>query len=209
MWAGYSRYTHPSEAAAHNPILQRDWRHIYEETRSADDPNVVYMKCDLFDEFGNPITDDDRPERTIFKLETMGEQRQKDNLEDWRVLPLPRLSEDVQRNYFQCVYAVVNPYSKNKDLAVAFLEAAASDMLSSVNVPVFVLEDLSKYGGHYDMSVPVYRDMYEIFKDGAVVDYTFDANELHSLIDDYQAGRLTLDKVVIDLQRKADMWLGE
>ena len=147
------------------------------------------------------------------------------DLRRWRALPLPRISEDVTRNYTGALYAFVNPYGKNKELAVEYLEAVAENMLAvSCNIeysaapfdktPQFTIKDPSAYEGYYDMSIPIFMDIYEIFKDGAQGEIAMSAEnsdfDYHMpYVVNYQDGKITLDEAIAARQREVDMWLYE
>ncbi|MCL2747582.1 MAG: hypothetical protein FWE59_02885, partial [Oscillospiraceae bacterium] len=189
MWEGWHRYGDPELTTSHHPILQRD----YEWLERIDEDSYI-------------VENDTK--RVVFKLDILDELLTSD-LAGWRALPMPRLTDAVQRNYFGCLYAVVNPYGKNKELAIEFLEAAAANMISNVNRPVFVIEDISAYEGYYDMSLPIYRDIHNIYRDGATLRDLFSMRESEQIIDDYQDGTVTLQQAVDEIQRKAEFWLNE
>ena len=173
----------------YHPILQKD-----------------KMWAEKFPEMG----DDNDFDSVICKLEDTSVQLPKIQFQNtaWRALPYPRLSNDVDRNYFYTTYAVINPHSKNKELAMAYLEAAAGDMLAAINRPVFVQKDLAAYDGYYPMTNPLCRDLYSIYSDGAAAQNLF----LHGwgeIVDKYQRGEQTLDESIAEIQRKVDEWLAE
>ncbi|MCL2707940.1 MAG: hypothetical protein FWF03_02360 [Defluviitaleaceae bacterium] len=193
IWTGWLRYGNPDLPEGHHPLLQYDYMHYRE--------NIPH-------ELGQRSVDYDLG-TVVFKLENLHFHYEKslDDIENWRALPLPRLSEEVTKNYFYVSYALVNPHSKNKELAIAYLEAAASDMLSAITFPAFVIKDEAAYAGHYDMGVPLYRDLHSIFADGeAIIDaFPFDYN----VVDAYQSGKKTLDEVIETLNRQYDIWKNE
>jgi len=198
MFTGWHTYGDTSLASSYHPILQYDQRKYW----------------DSFSSEGGGLTADYDTAHVIFKIEYLSAQLAQlatlgGGLTDWRALPMPRLTEKVEKNYAFCTLAVVNPYSKHKEQAVAYLEAAASDMMSSVVKPVFVQKDLSAYNGHYDMSVPAYRDIYDIFSNGAAIEDTADLGLTWTNFDDYQNGKITLDEAVKEIQRQAELWLNE
>jgi len=196
LWTGWSRSGSSGGKPIQHPVMQYDyqkvlsWRIQGSEGRSPDyDAEHVIFKLDDIN----------------VMLENVG-----GDIAEWRVLPMPRISGGVEKDYMNCVYAVVNPHSKKKELAVAYLETAAGDMLSAINQPVFVLKDLSAYNGHYDMSLPVFRDLYDIYSNGAVINKCFLGYEDYQLlVDEYQDGKLTLEETLGEIQRRAEFWLHE
>lgn len=132
------------------------------------------------------------------------------NIEKWRALPLPRLTDAVKTNVSSGVCAVVNPYSKNKELAIAYLEAVAEDSLAALKRPCMLLEDTDAYEGYYDMSIPAYQDIYELYQNGSTYQIHFPHRErMENVVLEYQHGNLTLDEAIAEIQRKAEFMAGE
>lgn len=150
-------------------------------------------------------------ERMVFSIENLNSHiyNTGDDIVKWRALPLPKISESVEGNIAGCMCAVVNPYSKNKELAISYLETAAGDMLSSMMSPNFTLKDLSAYVNHYNMEIPVYRDIYEIFKNVIPNKRSFPSSERLDIALKYQAGELTLDEAINEIDRRAKFFAGE
>jgi len=67
----------------------------------------------------------------------------------------------------------------------------------------------SDHEGHYDMSLPVYQDIHNIMSDCVAITQAMFQYERYLLVDEYQSGRMTLDEVVDEIQRKADIMLNE
>ena len=194
MWTGWDINGDRFEKPSHHPLIQFDQTTLWTW-------NEVEFPDEIF-----PLYD---PERVIFKSEMYSIKLDSGySMEDWRVLPLPLFSESVQHNYLNCSYALVNPFSNNKELAIEFLEAAARDMLSAVTKPVFVQKDLSAYEGHFDMSIPVYTDLHNIFRSGAVIENIFPEDYI-SIVADYQKWRLSLQEAVDEIQRRVVFWVRE
>ena len=100
------------------------------------------------------------------------------------------MTDDVEHNYVHCIYAVVNPHGKNKEQAVAYLEAAAVNMLASIKRPAFVQKDISSYDGYFDMSMPIYQDIYTIFRDAAVITKPSLSEDYHLIVQEYQNNQI-------------------
>lgn len=142
--------------------------------------------------------------------------------EGWRVKGMPKLSEKCNQNLVSGVCAMINPASKNKELAMAYLETIAANPSCAINLYTdLFFEDKSVYENRryfmkdanavyeytYDMSSSVMSDLYDIFKNGRIA-YTTTSN-LYNIADDYQNGRYTLEEAVDELQREVEMWLME
>lgn len=147
--------------------------------------------------------------RVIYKYDSIGEQLNMSSLDGWRVLPMPRLNSDVKKNSVNISCAFINPHSKNKELALEYLEAITKvpfDYWSYTCVLLF--KDKEMYADRYDITQPAFEDIYNIVKDGMInsrCGFYINGN----IIDDYQNGRLTLDEAIALIQREAEMWLNE
>jgi ABC-type glycerol-3-phosphate transport system substrate-binding protein len=191
-WNGWNRDDAVNRTLTHHPILQYDHE-------------LFWKSMDTRHETGEPLADQN-VEQVIFKLDYIQDQFAK-GLDGWRILPFPRLSEKVNHNYITTVYAVVNPHGKNIDEAVAYLETAAEDMLSAITRPAFVYKDLAIYEGHFDLSLPVYQDIHELYRNGASRPFLFYSYMVGR--SEYQNNRFTLDEAIAEIQRQAEMWLHE
>jgi hypothetical protein len=130
-------------------------------------------------------------------------------LDGWRALPMPRISSDVKGNFISMNCAFINPYSKNKERALKYLEAiteAPFDFITGYTSVMF-FKDKSMYADKYDITQPAFEDIYNIISNGMFKNSTFFPSD--SIITDYQSGKLTLDEAVAAIQREAEMWLNE
>ncbi|MCL2708871.1 MAG: hypothetical protein FWF03_07135, partial [Defluviitaleaceae bacterium] len=188
LWTGWMRYGNPALPEGHHPLLQYDYMHYREN-------NKRRLDYDL--------------ETVVFKLELLNNQFQeaRNAIESWRALPQPRLSANVNKTYFNVNYALVNPHSKNMDLAIEYLEAAASDMLSAITAPAFVIENTAAYREHYNMNIPVYSDLHAIFSEGEAISDAFPFD--YGVVDAYQNGEMSLDDVIDTLNLQYSIWKHE
>jgi ABC-type glycerol-3-phosphate transport system substrate-binding protein len=196
LWTGWHRYEGVGGNLPWHPVLQ------------------FFNQIDW--DWGTFITDVPQPryntEHVVFKLEYLS--RHFDGLQtgiaDWRALPIPRVTSNVETNYMYCSIAIINPHSTNRDLAMAFLEAAAKDMVSAVDHPIFIYNNTSMYEGKYDMTLPVYMDLLDLFSNGSVIATGFlGKGEYNTIVEEFQAQRITLTEALSELQRKAEFWLNE
>ena len=133
-----------------------------------------------------------------------------DFFEKWRAFPIPKISEDVTCNADGGSYAIINPYSKNKEAALKVLELLASDYFkySGNAFSGFVYEDKAMYPESYHPDSEIFNDFLNIINsNNKIAYYTFSVQRLD--IDDYQAGKLTLEEAVAEYQRQVDIWLNE
>lgn len=146
---------------------------------------------------------------TLFCMETL----KKSSLgyrseEGWRVTREPRLSEDVTEEYVDCLCAIINPVSPNKELALAYLEAIAENPGAFTNLYTeFIFEDEAMYEGRYDLTKAQVRDIYNLMKEGTFSVPGF--GEAYNLVDAYQKDRYTLDEIIDKIERDTNMFLNE
>lgn len=134
-------------------------------------------------------------------------------LEGWRVLPAPKFSEEVSGgDTVSGVALVLNPHSRQKELALAYLETVAENPVNiyrSEYYTSFLFEDIDIYREAYDVELPAFQDLYQLFAGGAMYMYPDGYPDYYAIVDDYQNGRLTLDEALDRLQREVDMYLNE
>jgi ABC-type glycerol-3-phosphate transport system substrate-binding protein len=131
------------------------------------------------------------------------------SLEGWRVLPVPRITPDIKNNYVSMYCAFINPYSKNKELALEHLEAITKVPFDFwLREGVLLFKGKEMYEERYDITQPAFEDIYNIMKNGDV-SHTGGFFPSLDIIDDYQNDRLTLDEAITAIQREAEMWLNE
>jgi hypothetical protein len=149
-------------------------------------------------------------DKVIFKLEHFNEHFRYISIpiDGWRVLPLPRISENVSGNILSLQYAAVNPLSRNKEAAAHLLETIAASPLETISMDTLLLKDPEVYAKRYDISQLGFRDLLRIFQNGAIKTSAY-PQESYDYINDFQAGRLTAEEAVMVLQREVEMWLNE
>lgn len=149
-------------------------------------------------------------ERVVYKWTWPSAHLEYGAWEGWRVSPEPRFSETIEGNCVDMVGLIVNPYSEQKDLAVAYLEAIAENPVGTSagisNFP-FLFEDMSLYEERYDITLPAVQDMYQLFKDGYLSGVSYPYPDTFVL--EYQEGRLTLEETLEKMERDTEMWLNE
>lgn len=129
------------------------------------------------------------------------------DLNEWCVVPIPRISEKVDANYVNPTYAIINPFSKHKDEALKFLEYIASDYFSAQRSYSFIVEDKSVYPERYMTDSHIFSDVHSIYENGFL--QTHFLSSTRNDIDEYQNGRITLDEAIAMYQREVEIWLNE
>ncbi len=133
-----------------------------------------------------------------------------DFFEKWRAFPIPKISKEVTSNSAGATYALINPYSDNKEAALKVLEIIASDYYEYIGDACrfsFIYDDKSMYPDYFHPSSEIFNDIFNILENVEFGYYTFSVQRLD--IDDYQAGKLTLEEAVAEYQRQVDIWLNE
>lgn len=189
VWTGWINYSQSPE----HPYIER-WR--------AESSDGMYWEAPQY-----------RAEKMLYKFCGVAQQLKYAGMEGWRVMPAPKFSEEVPGDTVSGYALVLNPHSRQKDLAMAYLEAVAENPVNiyqSEWTTSFLFADRNVYRGTYDMELPAFQDLYQLFSggsahlpDNAVYPYYY------SIVDDYQNGKLTLDEALDTLQRGMDMYLNE
>jgi len=133
-----------------------------------------------------------------------------DFFEKWRAFPIPKISKEVTSNSASAAFAFINPFSENKDAALYVLETIASDFFRySGYYTKFSMqfEDKSAYPEYFYPESEIFNDFFSMTKSIAFSDFAFTTKRTD--IDDYQAGKLTLEEAVAEYQRQVDIWLNE
>ena len=131
----------------------------------------------------------------------------------WRALPIPKISDKVEGNFVNAVFAYINPYGDNKENAIKVLETIAenSDMTDGgiyeiFNYP-FIKKNRSDYGEKYFTDSALFNDFFEIAENGFVHEYQI-LSERND-IDLYQSGRISLDEAIEMYGREVKARLNE
>ena len=134
-----------------------------------------------------------------------------DFFEKWRAFPIPKISEKVTTNVISgASFAFINPYSENKEAALKVLETIASDYFRYAGYYTkysLQFADKSLYPDYFHTDSEIFNDFFQIIDDMSFSIYTFYSPRTD--INDYQAGRLTLEEAVAEYQRQVDIWLNE
>ena len=141
-------------------------------------------------------------EQHLIETARIGSEKFKELLEGWRVLPFPKLQSDSEKGLVALSYAFVNPYSRQQEAAVEYLECILENQTDIVQLPLFFREDIEYYEPYYDVSVPAFQDIYGIFRD-SVVKYGYSWERYSDYITDYQHGLISFDEAIERRQKQA------
>lgn len=133
------------------------------------------------------------------------------DVNDWRAIHMPWITEKVDKNISSIWYAIINPYSKHYDEAVKVLEYVAENYFDSVygyagDYPI-IRKDISEYPEKYHTETQIFKDAYEIAENGCILSYRMP--DIQNDIEGFQSGRITMDEAIAERQRQIDSWLNE
>lgn len=129
------------------------------------------------------------------------------DINGWRAVHIPRISEEVDADYVNVTFAFINPYSEKYDEAVKLLEYIAKNYFDSISSYTFIRADKNEYPDTYMKDTQIFSDVYGICKNGFVSDYQL--LSARNDVDDFQNERSTLDEAIEAYSREVNMWLNE
>lgn len=133
-----------------------------------------------------------------------------ENPNDWRAMPLLALSSSDGKNPATVEYAIINPFSKKKEAAEAYLGYITENNLEYIKSKSFIFKDRSLYGDYAGATASCFDGLYELFENGAVYELVisiapgFRRDEIA-----YQNGEMTLDEYIANLERVSEMSASE
>ena len=132
----------------------------------------------------------------------IGSDKFRELLQGWRVVAFPKLQSDMEKETIALTYAFVNPYRKQPDAAIEYLEVLLENQTDVTTQPVFLREDMEYYEQYYDTSVLAFQDLYKIFKNADVFyGHSWDLSD--DYITEYQQGLIDLDGAIERRQKQA------
>ncbi len=197
FWSGWERY---GSAYANHPLFfmalqqTRDSVTTLGETPDFDRDSVIFKTISISEH--------------LISTAKVGSNKFRKLLEGWRVLPFPNLQSDSEQAVIKMMYAMVNPYSRQQEAAIEYLEVMLENQADVVEWPAFFREDMAYYEQYYDVSVPAFQDLYGIFRNADVY-YGHSWDTSTDYIVEYQQGLISLDEAIERRQRHAVMGLEE
>lgn len=130
------------------------------------------------------------------------------DINEWRAVHQPYISEKVDKNLTNVVFAYINPNSTKIDNAIKVLEYIADNPFDAMGRKYsFILKDKSAYPESYRPDSTLFNDFYKIAENGFINEYVVPSARPD--IDDYQRGKTTMDKAIKAYEREVEMWLNE
>ncbi len=185
LYDGYVLWEDPTTIGSHplfnNLYISEEWGHG-QNLVSAE--NVAFMHGYNFEE------DVERPE-------------------DWRAIKLPSVKSSDEKSSAYISYAIINPYSKKKEAAEAYLGyIAESGLRFRRNRRCFLYKDKSMYADAYDTESPYFNDLFSIHENAAVVEVLAEHNseaDVRPWVKEYQRGEITLEQYIANITRLMEM----
>ncbi|MDE7297900.1 MAG: hypothetical protein K2N94_03590 [Lachnospiraceae bacterium] len=133
-----------------------------------------------------------------------------EKLEGWQMMGTPGMDAPEKETGMGLTFAVVNPYSRQKEAAVAYLEGiiAGGAKTRRSAMSVCLKKNLEDYAEIYDISLPAVRDLHELFS-RAVCGLGSVWAPYRDYIVEYQQGLITLEQALIKHQRQFEGGLYE
>jgi len=130
------------------------------------------------------------------------------DISEWRAVHQPYISEKVDKNTTNVVFAYINPNSTKIDKAIEALQYIADNPFDAMGSKYsFILKDKSAYPESYRPNSTLFNDFYKIAENGFINEYFVPS--VRPDIDDYQAGKTTMDKAIKAYEREVEIWLNE
>ncbi|MDE6733249.1 MAG: hypothetical protein K2J77_10280 [Oscillospiraceae bacterium] len=128
--------------------------------------------------------------------------------EDWRAVKLPRVKNADEKSGAFITYAIVNPFSKKKEAAQAYLGYIAENGLRFRTERSFLYKDKLMYCDAFDTETPYFSDMFSICEDAAVCEALVELNsdsDVRPWVVEYQRGEITLEQYIANITRITEM----
>lgn len=134
--------------------------------------------------------------------------------EDWRAVKLPRVKSSNEKNGALISYAIVNPYSKKKEAAEAYLGYIAESGLKyrTERSFSFLYKDKSMYADAYDTETPYFNDLYSLNENAAICEALVEFNsdsDVRPWVIEYQRGEITLEEYIANITRVSEIAMNE
>ena len=121
----------------------------------------------------------------------------------------PRIATASEQQAAAITFALVNPYSRQKDAAIAYLEAVISKPETTMVTPAFFKKGMENYAQQYDISLPAFQDLYHIYETLGVYYGHLMVETDSSHILEYQQGLISFDQAIERVQSIAEAELYE
>ena len=132
------------------------------------------------------------------------------NPNDWCAMPLPTISSLDEKNPIIVDYAIINPFSKKKEAAEAYLGFIAENNLKFRRDKPFIYKDRALCGELQSLTGSCFDGLYDMTENGTVYEALIPIGEnFRGDVIAYQKGETTLDEYIAKLERVSEMTANE
>lgn len=132
------------------------------------------------------------------------------NPNDWCAMPLPTISSLDEKNPIAVEYAIINPFSKKKEAAEAYLGFIAENNLKFRRNKSFLYKDKALCGELQSLTGSCFDGLFEMTENGIVYEALIPIGEnFRGDVIAYQKGEMTLDEYIAKLERVSEMTANE
>ncbi|MCM1166990.1 MAG: extracellular solute-binding protein [Lachnospiraceae bacterium] len=129
---------------------------------------------------------------------------------DWCAMPLPTISSLDEKNPITVDYAIINPFSKKKEAAEAYLGFIAENNLKFRRDKSFLYKDKALCGELQSLTGSCFDGLYDMMENGTVYEALLPVGEdFRGDVIAYQNGEMTLDEYIAKLERVSEMTANE
>lgn len=179
VYSDWLLWSNPAEGSAENPLFNN--MNSSKKNISTENAAVIFDNLKLF---RNDVTD----------------------CEKWCAMGIPNLTDSEEKYPVSIEFAIINPASKKKEAAEAYLGHIAQNRLKYRSTTPFFYKDLSTYDGCVDKSAAYFEGLYELSENSQVYDAFLEIKE--DYLDDvaaYQKGEMTIDEYIANIERISEM----
>lgn len=132
------------------------------------------------------------------------------NPNDWCAMALPTISSLDEKNPIAVEYAIINPFSKKKEAAEAYLGFIAENNLKFRRNKSFLYKDKALCGELQSLTGSCFDGLFEMTENGIVYEALIPIGEnFRGDVIAYQKGEMTLDEYIAKLERVSEMTANE
>ncbi len=164
------------------PIINLDEEHYYTKEQLDAIPNFFY-------EYNSHVSD-----LFNYYAERLG------NADVFGVTEVPSITEEVGNVGF-VTFLAVNPQSENLEITLEYISDFCKYMITQKDT--FLLADESMY-----TDTPFIKEVYEVYKDGAVF-FHMSRDVYWNPFWNYMEGKIGLEEMIEEIERKRDIYVGE
>lgn len=181
IYSDWVLWSNPAEGKSENPLFSNIYQTKAKTPISAENAAVVFDSVEMF---RSDISDSEK----------------------WYAAGLPRLSDSEEKYPVSIEFAVINPCSKKKAAAEAYLGYIAENRFMYRLKKSFLYKDLALYDDSFDKSAAYFEGLYALSENSAVFEALLEIKDgyLEDVIA-YQKGENTLDEYISALERASEM----